>query len=319
MTKWLSGLGAQAAEQQSSAQAQQNMLGSRLVGSLLDFTLVDVAQLVIFSRKTGTLVLRRGHEESYLHFDHGQLVHARKGDLSGDEAAYSIFESTTGHFEFLTGETTSEKTISLDSTHFLMEAARRHDEAQRESEHLPEEEFYINEAHPDSGARPRLSVIRSDQVDEDGEDGDKEGNASRNSLADDLISSFLSCSDDGGAAGVANGDSDQLLSALNGLPEIEEYRVYGQDGLRLSCRLADNGAPPPIFFDDDAVAVLQIIKSGKALGELLKAGRFLCSAAFPCASGRKVFFEADSRYVAADLGPGRHYVDIAIKAFAGLP
>lgn len=320
MKKGLSNLDAQAVQNSSHGQAFQSMLGPKLGGDLSDFTLIDVVQLIIFSRKTGALALRRGREESYLHFEHGQLVHATKGMLSGEEAAYSIFDSTKGNFEFLTGEITSERTINLDSTHFLMEAARRSDEAQRDSSNGgDEDEFYLNDAATDSGQRPRLSIIRNEDGKGENEEGILDENANGDSLADDLISAFMSCTSDADGCAGRDDNSDRLLAVLNEMPDVEGYCVYNQDGSRQSCSLKESGAPLMLFSDDDGIAASQIVQGGKALGVILEAGHFICSVGFSGARDRKIFFEADGRYVAADIRPGRHHADIAIKAFAGLP
>ena len=55
-------------------------------GSIQELPVPDIIQLVSVSAKTGMFTLVRGGERGYIYLKGGQMVHARVGDLTGEEA-----------------------------------------------------------------------------------------------------------------------------------------------------------------------------------------------------------------------------------------
>jgi hypothetical protein len=107
-------------------------------GSLRELPLPDIIQLVSVSGKTGRFSLRRdGHPGGEIYLRGGQIVHARAGDLAGEEAVYELAIWPEGDFTFHAGEETPESTIQKSNTNLLMEAARRIDEWQVLSKKIP--------------------------------------------------------------------------------------------------------------------------------------------------------------------------------------
>lgn len=107
-------------------------------GSLRELPLPDIIQLVSVSGKTGRFSLRRDdHPGGEIYLRGGQIVHARVGDLSGEEAVYELAIWPEGDFTFHAGEETSDSTIQKSNTNLLMEAARRIDEWQVLSKKIP--------------------------------------------------------------------------------------------------------------------------------------------------------------------------------------
>ena len=107
-------------------------------GSLRELPLPDIIQLVSVSGKTGRFSLRRdGHPGGEIYLRGGQIVHARAGDLTGEEAVYELAIWPEGDFTFHAGEETDESTIQKSNTNLLMEAARRIDEWQVLSKKIP--------------------------------------------------------------------------------------------------------------------------------------------------------------------------------------
>jgi len=107
-------------------------------GSLRELPLPDIIQLVSVSGKTGRFSLRRdGHPGGEIYLRGGQIVHARAGELAGEEAVYELAIWPEGDFTFHAGEETSESTIQKSNTNLLMEAARRIDEWQVLSKKIP--------------------------------------------------------------------------------------------------------------------------------------------------------------------------------------
>lgn len=107
-------------------------------GSLRELPLPDIIQLVSVSGKTGRFSLRRDeHPGGEIYLRGGQIVHARSGDLTGEEAVYELAIWPEGDFTFHAGEESSESTINKSNTNLLMEAARRIDEWQVLSKKIP--------------------------------------------------------------------------------------------------------------------------------------------------------------------------------------
>jgi len=81
--------------------------------------------------------LVRGTERGYIYLKNGQMVHARLGDLNGEEAVYALAIWSNGEFQFMPGEEPDLVTIEKTNTSLLMEAARRLDEWKVLSRKIP--------------------------------------------------------------------------------------------------------------------------------------------------------------------------------------
>jgi hypothetical protein len=69
-------------------------------GSLQDFSLPDLLQILVLGRATGTLNLRSEGRIGRLTLRDGQLVAADQGERQGEDAAADLFLWTTGVFDF---------------------------------------------------------------------------------------------------------------------------------------------------------------------------------------------------------------------------
>lgn len=103
-------------------------------GTLAQMSVVDLLQTLDIGRKTCRLVLIREGQRSEMQFHDGQLVHATFGDLIGEAAVYAVVPWTEGVFliDFERGECPHTVTHSTQSV--LLEALRRFDESQHDSE-----------------------------------------------------------------------------------------------------------------------------------------------------------------------------------------
>ncbi|MGH9458549.1 MAG: DUF4388 domain-containing protein [Thermoanaerobaculia bacterium] len=106
-------------------------------GSLRELPLPDIIQLVSVSGKTGKFTLTREDDEGEIFLRNGQIVHARSGDATGEEAIYALAIWSEGEFTFAPGEEGTEQTITRSNTNLLMEAARRLDEWKVLSKKIP--------------------------------------------------------------------------------------------------------------------------------------------------------------------------------------
>jgi citrate lyase gamma subunit len=103
-----------------------------LRGNLIDFSLPDIIQLVGFGRKTGALRLDCSEGSAALFFDQGNVVHAECSGSVGEEAVYHLFRVPEGEFRFQTEVLPDQRTIAMDPTNLIMEAARQLDESRRD-------------------------------------------------------------------------------------------------------------------------------------------------------------------------------------------
>ncbi|HEY6928756.1 MAG TPA: DUF4388 domain-containing protein [Thermoanaerobaculia bacterium] len=106
-------------------------------GSITELPVPDIIQLVSVSGKTGMFTLVRGSERGYIYLRNGQMVHARLGDLTGEEAIYALAIWSSGDFQFTPNEEPDATTIEKSNTSLLMEAARRLDEWKVLSRKIP--------------------------------------------------------------------------------------------------------------------------------------------------------------------------------------
>ena len=106
-------------------------------GSLKELPLPDVIQLVSVSGKTGAFHLQKGPDEGLIWLQAGRIVHAVAGELSGEEAVYTLATWNDGTFRFAQDEPTPAHTITKNNTNLLMEAARRLDEWRVLSKRIP--------------------------------------------------------------------------------------------------------------------------------------------------------------------------------------
>jgi len=110
-------------------------------GSIQELPVPDIIQLVSVSSKTGMFTLIRGAERGYIYLKSGQMVHARVGDLTGEEAIYALAIWNSGDFQFTPNEQPDTATIEKSNTSLLMEAARRLDEWKVLSRKIPGMEY----------------------------------------------------------------------------------------------------------------------------------------------------------------------------------
>ena len=131
-----------------------------LTGTLGEFSLADIIQLINMGGKSGRLALRNGFsDEGSLFFEGGFVVHASWGSLEGEAAAHSLIALDGGTFEFTPGEAPSKKTVMLAGYELLMRVAQKADEeAFLEHGGQLELEFELEESDDSLLARSRERI-----------------------------------------------------------------------------------------------------------------------------------------------------------------
>jgi hypothetical protein len=99
-----------------------------LDGSLEDFGLSDVLQLINIGKRTGILTVMDDGNVAKIYFQEGEAVHATLGNEVGERAIYQLFNWNRGTFRFETQVTPTPRTITVGSQNLILEATRRIDE-----------------------------------------------------------------------------------------------------------------------------------------------------------------------------------------------
>jgi PAS domain S-box-containing protein len=112
--------------------AEQAGLDEPMRGKLTDFSVIDLAQILVQGTKTGQLMLLRKKEPRYvgsIYFYCGSIIHAEAhNSLSGEEALPALLNLKDGSFEFLFNQNSPVTSINGDAMGILMDACRRADE-----------------------------------------------------------------------------------------------------------------------------------------------------------------------------------------------
>jgi CRP-like cAMP-binding protein len=108
-----------------------------LSGSLKSLAFADVIQFLQVSGKTGVLSLEKGAQKAEVHFENGDVRHARSGSLEGEKAFYQLALWKDGAFSFDATPAGHGATIRLPTMTLLMEAMRLADEAEKDGARKP--------------------------------------------------------------------------------------------------------------------------------------------------------------------------------------
>ena len=111
-----------------------------LRGSLSQMNVIDLVQSLEMGRKSCLLTLTNEQETCDVYFTQGQVVHAKYGSLTGDEAVFKVLRWTDGNFQVNFEGKTTEQTTKLNTQGLLMEGLRLLDESKRDSGQEEEEE-----------------------------------------------------------------------------------------------------------------------------------------------------------------------------------
>jgi AraC-like DNA-binding protein len=108
-----------------------------LQGTLEDFDLNDVFQLIQLGQKDGGLKIRTDEDTGLVYFKGGMVVHAKTSFAKGESAIDSILTWKKGSFIFNPNEETIEHTVDLPIQQVILEAARRIDELTKIQKLIP--------------------------------------------------------------------------------------------------------------------------------------------------------------------------------------
>ncbi|HEX7900932.1 MAG TPA: response regulator [Planctomycetota bacterium] len=99
-----------------------------LTGTLADFPIVDIVQVLSMTQKTGTLKLGKKGKDAGMAMERGEVRHAWVENLEGEDAFYRLLDWDDATFAFESGRLPTKVTIGTPTMTMLMEGARRKDE-----------------------------------------------------------------------------------------------------------------------------------------------------------------------------------------------
>jgi len=123
-----------------------------LQGSLEDFELTDVFQLIQLGQKDGGLRIQAEDDVGIVYFKGGMVVHAKTNNIQGEPAIDTILSWKKGRFVFNPNEETLETTVDLPIQQVILEAARRIDEMNKIQKVIPSFDAVVKIVEvPDAG------------------------------------------------------------------------------------------------------------------------------------------------------------------------
>lgn len=109
----------------------------QLNGTLEQFPLRELIEMIVYSSVTGALELRLGEGAGLLFFYDGRPYHAVAGDETGLDAVCRLFEARNTTFRFIAGHTVTDETLWLDPWEMIDRAEQQATKWQRVRPHIP--------------------------------------------------------------------------------------------------------------------------------------------------------------------------------------
>ncbi|MEN3046299.1 MAG: DUF4388 domain-containing protein [Candidatus Hydrothermales bacterium] len=134
-----------------------------LEGTLEDFELTDILQIIQMGKKNGLLLIEHpSGEKAKIYIENSRVVHAECGGEYDELAMAKIFEWNKGKFKFEVGQIAPKKTIDMPIPTLIMEAARKIDEWNRIKKVIPSLET-IFELEPNPTTDLEIISLNADE------------------------------------------------------------------------------------------------------------------------------------------------------------
>lgn len=135
-----------------------------LSGTLDDFSLIDIIQLIDLGQKTGTIELRSLQDAEAatgrIYVFEGAVHGAETGSLIGESALYSLFLATDGEFELNEGTELPPRTIHITNAYVILEGSSRRETWTRIRDHLPQGQQILELVTVPSGDPEEITLER---------------------------------------------------------------------------------------------------------------------------------------------------------------
>ena len=108
-----------------------------LEGTLTQFSIADLLQILAMNRRTGRLNLVHGADRGDIHVAEGRPVNAHLGSVEGEKALFRMLAWTDGSFAFVPGIPPGKHRIDRAMDDALLEGMRQADEVSRLTPSMP--------------------------------------------------------------------------------------------------------------------------------------------------------------------------------------
>jgi len=116
---------------------------SGLQGSLKEFDITDVLQLIQMNKKDGCLEITAVDDFGKIYFENGAVIHAETKERFGENAVHKILLLSEGTFKFNLDVKSPKKSINLPIQHLMLEAARKIDEWKQIEKIIPSVDLMV--------------------------------------------------------------------------------------------------------------------------------------------------------------------------------
>lgn len=100
-------------------------------GSLKEFSLPDLLQILEYSLKTALVTVMNGNKEGKIYMEEGRIRYITQNGKSGEDALLEMFQWEDGTFSLEHGVTTEKTNIFVDSAYLILQTFSRLDEIRR--------------------------------------------------------------------------------------------------------------------------------------------------------------------------------------------
>lgn len=114
-----------------------------LTGTLEDFNLIDIIQILSLGLKTAKVEITHGRETGMLFLLRGKIVYASAGSLRGPDAFFELIRWKKGFFYIMHGHSIDEVNVTVDTMHLLMDAC-----STMEEKTLPQHDYKEKDGRP---------------------------------------------------------------------------------------------------------------------------------------------------------------------------
>ncbi len=115
-----------------------------LEGSLKDFEITNILQLIQMGGKDGGLVIETDDDKGIIYFENGMVVHAKTNREEDINAVNTILRWDEGSFIFDSEMKIEEKTMEMPIQHLMLEAARQIDEWKQIEKVIPSVDVVVD-------------------------------------------------------------------------------------------------------------------------------------------------------------------------------
>ncbi len=120
---------------------------------LEEFTLLELIHTAVNYQKTGVFKYETAAGDiAEIYLEHGNIVHAKSGQIEGEDLLVDLFFRDHGRLSFKADVTTNARTIYSDSLELIITYAERVDDARKIERELPEvDTILVRSPRPEKG------------------------------------------------------------------------------------------------------------------------------------------------------------------------